>query len=189
MLTKLISESCQTLQTLVKQEAVFEKIAAAMVTALRSSGKILTCGNGGSAADALHLAEELVGRYRRERPSWAAVCLNADPTLLTCIGNDYGFDAVFSRQVEGLAEKNDLLICFTTSGNSVNILRALEAAKARGVKSVVLLGKGGGPAKGKADIELIVEGTDTARIQEAHDFLLHALLERVECELLGLAIE
>jgi D-sedoheptulose 7-phosphate isomerase len=186
MLTKLISESCLTLQLLAKQEATFEKIAAAMVATLRSGGKVLTCGNGGSAADALHLAEELVGRYRRERPSWAAICLNADPTLLTCIGNDYGFDSVFSRQVEGLAGKNDLLICFTTSGNSVNILRALDTAKTRGVKSVALLGKTGGPAKGKADIELIVEGADTARIQEAHGFLLHALLERVECEMLGL---
>ncbi|MBM3860654.1 MAG: SIS domain-containing protein [Verrucomicrobia bacterium] len=187
MFTKLISESCQTLRSLGKQEPVFEKIAAAMVSSLHSGGKVLTCGNGGSAADALHLAEELVGRYRRERPSWPAVCLNADPTLLTCISNDYGFDSVFSRQVEGLAGTNDLLICFTTSGNSVNILRAIDTAKARGVKTVALLGKGGGPAKGKADIELIVDGTDTARIQEAHGFLLHALLERIECGMLGLS--
>ena len=186
MLTNLIAESCRTLQSLTKQEAAFERIAAAAVATLRSGGKILTCGNGGSAADALHMSEELVGRYCRERPSWAAICLNADPTLLTCIGNDYGFDALFSRQVEGLAGPKDLLICFTTSGKSANILRALEAAKARGAKSVTLLGKGGGPAKGKADMELIVEGTDTARIQEAHGFLLHALLERIEREMLGL---
>ncbi len=186
MLATLISDSCQTLQSLTKQEATFEKIAAAMVTCLRGGGKILTCGNGGSAADALHLAEELVGRYRRERPSWAAICLNADPTLLTCISNDYGFESVFSRQIEGLAGKDDLLMCFTTSGNSLNILRALETAGTRGVKTVALLGKGGGLVKGKADIELIVEGTDTARIQEAHGFLLHALLERVEREMLGL---
>jgi len=186
MLTKLIAESCQTLQSLAGQEDVFERIAVSAVATLRGGGKILTCGNGGSAADAMHLAEELVGRYHRERPSWAAVCLNADPTLLTCIANDYGFDSVFSRQVEGLAGKNDLLICFTTSGNSVNILRALETAEARGVKTVALLGKGGGPARGKADIELIVAGTDTARIQEAHGFLLHALLERIEREMLGL---
>ncbi|MCX7887089.1 MAG: SIS domain-containing protein [Verrucomicrobiae bacterium] len=187
MLARLISESCATLQSLAKQEATFERIAAAMVETLRSGGKILTCGNGGSAADALHLAEELVGRYRRERQSWPAICLNADPTLLTCIGNDYGFDAVFSRQIEGLATENDLLICFSTSGNSANVLRAIETARSRGIKSVALLGKGGGAAKGKADIELIVDAADTARIQEAHGFLLHALLERVECELLGLA--
>jgi D-sedoheptulose 7-phosphate isomerase len=134
----------------------------------------------------MHLAEELVGRYRRERPSWPAICLNADPTLLTCIANDYGFEAVFSRQVEGLGKSPDILICFTTSGNSINILRALDAGKACGLKTVALLGKDGGKAKGKADWELIVESTDTARIQEAHTFLLHALLERVECELLGL---
>jgi len=186
MLSTLIAASCQTLQSLVNQETTFEKIATAMLDTLRRGGKILTCGNGGSGADALHLAEELVGRYQRERSSWAALCLNADPTLLTCIGNDYGFDAVFSRQIEGLGSKNDLLICFTTSGNSVNILRALETARARGVKTVALLGKGGGLAKGKADLELIVEGADTARIQEAHGFLLHALLERLEREMLGL---
>lgn len=184
MFAQLISESCATLQSLAKQEATFEKIAAAMVNCLHSGGKILTCGNGGSAADALHLAEELVGRYCRERPSWPAICLNADPTLLTCTGNDYGFEAVFSRQIEGLARENDLLICFSTSGNSPNIVRALETARARGVKTVALLGKGGGAAKGKADIELIVEAADTARIQEAHGFLLHALLEKVERTLL-----
>ena len=189
MLKKLITESCQTLQSLTKQEEAFEKIAAAVVATLRSGGKILTCGNGGSAADALHMAEELMGRYQRERSSWPAVCLNADATLLTCISNDYGFDAAFSRQVEGLAGRNDLLICFTTSGKSGNILHALETAKTYGVKTVALLGKGGGYIKGKADMELIVEGTDTARIQEAHGFLLHALLERVECEMLGLNSE
>ena len=189
MLTKLISESCQTLQSLAGQEAVFERIATAAVATLRSGGKILTCGNGGSAADALHLAEELVGRYRRARPSWPAICLSADPTLLTCIANDYGFEAVFARQVEGLASCNDLLICFTSSGNSANIVKAIETARKRGVTTVALLGKGGGVTKGKADMELIVEGTDTARIQEAHGFLVHELLERIEREMLELKAE
>ena len=149
---------------------------------MKSGGKILTCGNGGSAADALHLAEELVGRFRGNRRSLPAVSLAADATLLTCIGNDYSFDEIFSRQVEGLASENDLLVCFSTSGNSPNILRAIKAAKTKGVKSVAFLGKGGGKSKGKADLEMLVPSSDTGRVQEAHTLILHALLEVVERE-------
>lgn len=180
VLPKLVADACQTMQSLLAQPETFERIAAAVVNALNSGGKILTCGNGGSAADALHLAEELVGRYNRDRRSLPAVCLNADPTLLTCIANDYSFDEVFARQVEGLGGKNDVLVCFSSSGNSPNVVRALEAARKLGVRSVALLGKGGGKAKGQADLELIVASADTARIQEAHTLLLHAVLERVE---------
>jgi D-sedoheptulose 7-phosphate isomerase len=183
VLPTLVAEACRTFQSLTAQENAFQKVAAAAVAALKSGGKLLTCGNGGSAADAMHLAEELVGRYRNKRPSLPAISLNADATLLTCIGNDYGFDEVFSRQVEGLAGKNDLLICFSTSGNSPNILRALDAARAKGVKSVALLGKDGGKAKGKADFEIIVANTDAGRVQEAHTLLLHALLEVIEREI------
>src|SRR5437867_8373233 len=110
-LPKLVADACQTMQSLLAQQEGFERMAAAVVNALNSGGKILTCGNGGSAADALHLAEELVGRYNRDRRSLPAVCLNADPTLLTCIANDYSFDEVFARQVEGLGGKNDVLVC------------------------------------------------------------------------------
>jgi D-sedoheptulose 7-phosphate isomerase len=180
ILPKLVADACRTLQALAAQEDAFQKIAAAAVAALRSGGKILTCGNGGSAADAMHLAEELVGRYKNNRKSLPAVSLNADATLLTCIGNDYGFDQIFSRQIEGLANKNDLLVCFSTSGNSPNILRALDAAKAKGVKSVALLGKGGGQAKGRADLEIIIANADGGRVQEAHTLILHALLEVIE---------
>jgi D-sedoheptulose 7-phosphate isomerase len=150
---------------------------------LRAGGKILTCGNGGSAADAMHLAEELVGRFKNSRRSLPAISLNADATLLTCIGNDFGFDEIFSRQLESLANENDLLVCFSTSGNSPNILRALETAKAKRVKSVALLGKGGGKAKGKADLELIIANNDGGRVQEAHTLILHALLEVIERDL------
>ena len=177
---KLVADACRTLEALTPQEGAFQQVAAAAVAALKSGGKILTCGNGGSAADAMHLAEELVGRYRGNRRPLAAISLNADATMLSCIGNDYGFDEVFSRQVEGLANKDDLLVCFSTSGNSGNILRALEAAKSKGVKSVALLGKGGGKAKGKADLEMIIANTDSGRIQEAHTLILHALLEVIE---------
>ena len=183
VLSRLVEDSCRTLQALAAQEDAFQRSATVAVATLKSGGKILTCGNGGSAADAMHLAEELVGHFRNHRPSLPAVSLAADGTLLTCIGNDYGFDQVFSRQVEGLGNHNDLLVCFSSSGNSPNILRALAAAKAKGVKSVALLGKGGGQAKGLADFEIIVANSDSGRIQEAHALLLHALLEVIEHEI------
>ena len=182
VLPKLVEDACRTLKALALEEDTFQRIAAVVVTTLKSGGKILTCGNGGSAADALHLAEELVGRFRGNRRSLPAVSLAADVTLLTCIGNDYSFDEIFSRQVEGLASENDLLVCFSTSGNSPNILRAITAAKTKGVKSVAFLGKGGGKSKGKADFEMLVSSSDSGRIQEAHTLILHALLEVVERE-------
>jgi len=180
VLPKITEDACRTLKALAGEEGAFQKIAAAAVDCLRSGGKILACGNGGSAADAMHLTQELVGRFRGNRRSLPGVSLTADPTALTCIGNDFGFENVFSRQVEGLANPNDLLVCFSTSGNSPNILRALEAAKAKGVKTVVLLGKGGGKAKGKADLEIIIANADSGRVQEAHTLILHALLEVIE---------
>ena len=180
ILPKFVADACQTMQSLLAQQDAFERIATAVISGLKSGGKILTCGNGGSAADALHMAEELVGRYNRDRRSLPAVCLNADPTLLTCIANDFGFDEVFARQVEGLGGKDDVLVCFSSSGNSPNIIRAIDVAHKRELKTVALLGKGGGKAKGKADLEFIVASADTARVQEAHALLLHALLERIE---------
>jgi D-sedoheptulose 7-phosphate isomerase len=183
VLSKITEDACRTLQALVAEETTFQKIAAAAVASLRSGGKILACGNGGSAADAMHLTQELVGRFRGNRRSLPAVSLAADPTALTCIGNDFGFDSVFSRQIEGLANKNDLLVCMSTSGNSPNVLRALDAARAKGVKTVALLGKGGGKAKGKADFEIVVANSDSGRVQEAHTLILHALLEVIEREL------
>ena len=183
VLLKITEDACRTLRALAAEETTFQKIADAAVASLRSGGKILSCGNGGSAADAMHLTQELVGRFRGNRRSLPAVSLAADPTALTCIGNDFGFDSVFSRQVEGLANPNDLLVCLSTSGNSPNILRALEAARAKGVKTVALLGKGGGKAKGRADLEIIVANSDSGRVQEAHTLILHALLDAIEREL------
>ena len=185
VLPKLVADACRTLQSLASQEDLFQRIASETVATLRAGGKILTCGNGGSAADAMHLAEELVGRFKNNRRSLPAISLNADATLLTCIGNDFGFDEIFSRQIEGLANQNDLLVCFSTSGNSPNILHGLEAAKAKRVKSVALLGKGGGKAKGKADLELIIASNDGGRVQEAHTLILHALLEVIERDLMA----
>lgn len=150
--------------------------------ALRSGRKLLTAGNGGSAADALHLAEELVGRFDKERVSMPAICLCADPTLLTCIGNDYGYDRLFSRQIEGLGETGDVLVVFTTSGNSMNLVNALETARRKGLLTIAVLGKSGGLAKGKADYEIIVPSQVTARIQEVHTFVLHSWLSQLEAD-------
>ena len=183
LLQTLVADSCATMQSLLSQEEAFNKIADAVVASLRAGGKILTCGNGGSAADAMHLSEELVGRYNKNRQSMPAICLSADPTLLTCISNDFGYEQVFARQVEGLGHKGDVLVCFTSSGNSVNIIRALEMARKKGVTSVALLGKGGGKTVGRADLELIVKSNDTARVQEAHNLVFHGLLEVIERQL------
>jgi D-sedoheptulose 7-phosphate isomerase len=147
---------------------------------LWSGCKVLTCGNGGSAAEALHLAEEMIGKYNRERAALAGVCLNADPTAITCIANDFGFDRVFSRQVEGLGRDGDVLVGFSTSGNSKNVNLAFEAAKERGMKTIALLGKGGGAAGELCDHPIVIEETDTAMIQEAHQVIVHLFLEWVE---------
>jgi len=148
--------------------------------AIRNGRKLLTAGNGGSAADALHLSEELVGRFDKERRSLPAIALCADATLLTCIGNDYGFERIFSRQIEGLGRPGDVLVVFSTSGKSPNLIAALHAAKEHGLKTIALLGRDGGPAKGIADHELIVPSNVTARVQEVHTFILHSWLCMLE---------
>jgi D-sedoheptulose 7-phosphate isomerase len=155
---------------------------ARLIACLRAGGKILTCGNGGSAADALHLAEELVGRYRADRPALAALCLAADPTALTCIANDYGFAQIFARQVEALGRPGDVLIVFSTSGNSPNILAALQTARAGGLTTILAGGKDGGQALALADHALIVPSATTARIQEVHTLLIHTWLDQIEAE-------
>ena len=157
-----------------------EAAGAEIRRAIVSGRKLLTAGNGGSAADAVHLAEELVGKFDRERPSLPAIALCGDSALLTCIANDYGFEQLYSRQIEGLGQKDDVLVVFSTSGKSPNILAALRTAKARGLRTIAVLGKGGGPAKGLADHELIVPSEVTARIQEVHTFILHTWLTLLE---------
>ena len=156
------------------------KVGLLLRERLLAGSKVLTAGNGGSAADALHMAEELVGRFHKERRSLGAVCLSADPTLLTCIGNDYGFDRLFSRQMEGLGKPSDVLVIFSTSGNSQNLVQALKTAQTLGITSVAVLGKDGGQSKGLAEYEIIVPSSVTARIQEVHTFILHSWLEMIE---------
>lgn len=157
----------------------------AVADALTAGGTLFTCGNGGSAADALHLAEEFVGRYRSNRRPLPAVCLNADPTALTCIANDFGYDQIFARQLAALGRPGDVLVVFSTSGNSPNILHALETARQRQMLLVGLLGKDGGAARTLADHAIIVPSANTARIQEAHGLLLHAICEEVEQRVTG----
>jgi D-sedoheptulose 7-phosphate isomerase len=145
-----------------------------------SGGTIVTCGNGGSAAESLHLAEELIGRYRTDRPAIRAICLNADPTALTCIANDFGFDEIFARQCEALLSPEDALVVFTTSGRSRNLIRALDVARTRGATTVGFLGGDGGPALERCDASIVIPGPDSAAIQEVHQMLMHAVCEQFE---------
>lgn len=153
---------------------------AAICAAIVAERTLFTCGNGGSAADALHLAEELVGRYRSNRRPLPGICLNADPTALTCIANDFGYDAIFARPLAALARPGDVLVVFSTSGNSANIINAMQVARERQMLVVGLLGKDGGAARELADHAIIVPSSNTARIQEVHSLLLHAICEAIE---------
>ncbi|HEX8340224.1 MAG TPA: SIS domain-containing protein [Tepidisphaeraceae bacterium] len=160
-----------------------ERIAAAMIGAWDAGGKILLAGNGGSAADAVHFSEELVARYRRDRRALASIAL-LDSGVLTCTANDFGYDHVFARQIEALGRPGDVFVGFTTSGNSSNILRALETARARQLVTVAFTGKDGGAARSMCDIPLIVPSATTARIQETHLLAYHAICEHVDSWLL-----
>jgi D-sedoheptulose 7-phosphate isomerase len=162
-------------------ESVVEA-AAAIVTSLKSGGSVLVFGNGGSAADAQHFAAELLGRYEKDRRAWPAVALTTDTSALTAIGNDYGFDRVFARQVEGLGKNGDVAIGISTSGNSANVLRAIETANERGLITVALTGRGGEAGK-IARLHVRVDEARTARIQEVHATLLHIICELVESDL------
>ncbi|MEI7437954.1 MAG: SIS domain-containing protein, partial [bacterium] len=177
-----IARCAQLVAASLSHTAVLAAMGDELVAVLRAGGKVLAAGNGGSAAEAMHMAEELTGRFKTNRAPLPAVALCADPTLLTCIGNDFGFDAVFSRSVEALGRPGDLLVLFSTSGNSPNLVNACTAARARGMKVHCLLGKSGGALAGQGDRELIVAATETARIQEVHQLAMHILLEIVEVE-------
>ena len=160
-------------------------IADRYEVALRGGGTLFFAGNGGSAADAQHLATEYVVRYQTTRPAMRAIALTTDTSLLTACANDLGFDEVFSRQVEALAEPGDLLVLHSTSGESPNVIRAAQAAKARGVTVVAFLGKSGGQLKALADVALVIPADDTARIQELHLAIEHVICDLVEDRLRG----
>jgi D-sedoheptulose 7-phosphate isomerase len=183
LLKNTVAAAKETLQSLLQLESQVVKAADLIEECLRAGNKLLVCGNGGSAADASHFATEFVVRFMKDRPAYPAICLAGDGGLLTAAGNDYGFDEIFARQVAAFGVPDDVLICLTTSGKSKNVERALQEAKARNVKTIVFLGRDGGATIGMADVDLLVRGDSTARIQEAHQLLLHVLCETVESRL------
>ena len=175
-----IRESSRVVATLERHAELIEKIGKTITAALQQGHKILSAGNGGSAAEAMHLTEELTGKYSQMRRALPGLCFNADVTALTCIANDWDYASVFSRQAEAFAQKGDVFVGFTTSGNSENILRTMQVVKAAGGINIGLLGRGGGKAATLADLALIVDSPLTNHIQEAHQAVLHMILEHVD---------
>ena len=183
ILNRTINESVRTLKSLKVVEPQLSRAADLIDQSLRAGNKLLVCGNGGSAADASHFATELVVRFANDRTALPAICLASDSGILTAAANDYGFDEIFARQVVAFAQPGDVLICLTTSGKSKNLIRALEEAKARKLKTIAFLGREGGSTVGIADLDLLVKSDSTARVQEAHQLLLHVLCEIIESRL------
>ena len=185
---KLLNTKIVTLNSLLyslvsKNGDIFSKSATSFVSALKNGNTIFWCGNGGSAAESSHLAVELIGRFKNNRRSLPSLSLNADTSAITCIANDFGYDEIFARQLEGLGKKGDVLIVLSSSGKSENILRVLRKAKEMGITSIALLGKGGGQAVGLSDFAIVIESDETARIQEMHLLLGHTLCEYAEIAL------
>lgn len=170
------------------QSAFFEassetlmQTALRIAECLKSGGKLLICGNGGSASDAQHFAGEMIGRFLKERKALAAIALNTDTSVMTAVGNDYGYDQVFQRQVDGLGKPEDLLVAISTSGNSPNVLQAVAAAKKIGMGTIALTGKDGGKLGGQVDLHLnVAKGTTSPRIQETHIMIIHLLVDLVD---------
>ena len=175
-----LAESTRTLQALATIRPAIDEAGRMILATLRAGGKLLIAGNGGSAAEATHFSTELVGRYAKTRRALPAIALSADGSLLSCIGNDFGFEQVFSRQIAGLAKPGDLVIVLSSSGQSANILAALREAREMDLESIAFLGRGGGKAKGLATCELIVPGGSGAAAQESHLFLIHHFCELID---------
>jgi D-sedoheptulose 7-phosphate isomerase len=181
---QVLKDAAAAHERMTARAEVVVKAAGAIAAALKHGNAVLTFGNGGSAADAQHFAAEMVGRYERDRQAWPAIALTTDTSALTAVGNDYGFDRVFARQIEALGREGDVAIGISTSGNSPNVLRGLEAARARGLVTIALTGRGG--AAGQiATHHIAVEEQRTSRVQEVHATVLHVICELVEKELNG----
>lgn len=183
LLQRVIEDAITTTRALAPLEAPLQQAATMVSHCLTTGHKLLLCGNGGSASDATHLATEFLCRFVEDRRPYPALSLTANGEYLTTVCNDYGADEMFARQIWGLAQPGDLVIAFTTSGKSKNILRALEEAKARNIASICFLGRDGGFTKGIATLDLLAPGNTTARIQEMHKLLFHVLCETVESDL------
>jgi D-sedoheptulose 7-phosphate isomerase len=178
-----LAEHFSTFSALAALQPQVERTAAVLAHALKAGGKVMLCGNGGSAADSQHIAAELTGRFRKDRAPLGGIALTTDTSALTSIANDYDFNAVFERQVRGLGRTGDVLIGISTSGNSANVVRAVEAAKAQGIATIGLLGRDGGALASLCDHAVIVPSPTTARIQEAHIFIGHLWCELLEQQL------
>ena len=184
LVVRVLKEAAAAHERMAADVSAIVAAADVIATALKNGRSVLVFGNGGSAADAQHFAAELVGRYEKERRAWPAVALTTDTSTLTAIGNDYGFERVFARQIEALGRTGDVAIGISTSGKSLNVLRALEAANDRGLVTIALTGRGGEAGK-IARLHVRVDEERTARIQEVHATLLHAVCELVESDLNG----
>lgn len=182
----IIKESIKSKEELLRSQVDnIEKAALLISDCLKSGGKVMVFGNGGSAADSQHMAAEFVGRFKRERKALAAIALTTNTSSITAIGNDYGYGDVFSRQVEALGKKGDVAIGISTSGNSPNVLKAVSAARSLGIKSIGISGPGGGKLKPLCDISIEAGAKDTPRVQECHITVIHAICELVEDEFAG----
>jgi len=178
-----LKEHLSLFQQLATLDPHVDQAISACVSSLRNGGKLMFCGNGGSAADSQHLAAEFTGRFIKDRPPVAAIALSTDTSALTCIANDYSFEAIFARQVQAIGKPGDCLIAISTSGNSGNVLAAVAAAKALGITCIGLLGRDGGKLKPQCDVCIVVPSQVTARIQEAHILIGHSLCGAVEQQL------
>ena len=181
----MIEENIKTGKLTLNLAPQIEKAAKLVINALKNDKKILLAGNGGSAAMAMHIAAEFTGRYKLERKALPAIALTTDLAAITAISNDYGFDVIFERQLQALANEGDVFIALSTSGNSKNLIKAVEAAKKLNVKVIGLLGKDGGKMKNTPNAEIIIPSDNTPQIQEAHLMVLHIICELVEKELFG----
>ncbi|MGC9423959.1 MULTISPECIES: D-sedoheptulose 7-phosphate isomerase [unclassified Vibrio] len=186
LIKRELTEAAEVLNTFLADEQNIANIEAAakmIADSFKQGGKVLSCGNGGSHCDAMHFAEELTGRYRENRPGYPGIAIS-DPSHLSCVSNDFGYDYVFSRYVEAVGRQGDVLFGLSTSGNSGNILKAIEAAQAKGMKTIALTGKEGGKMAGLADIEIRVPHFGYAdRIQEVHIKIIHIIIQLIEKEM------
>lgn len=180
MLSTMLDQHVKCMQQLKTIAPAIEAAGTALLSCLLDGGKLLVCGNGGSASDAQHFAAEIIGRFEVERRAFPAVALTTDTSILTAVGNDYGYADIFARQVEGLGRPGDLLIGISTSGHSENVHRAVRCAAALGMQTIGLLGRDGGVLKDQVDRPIIVDNSTTARIQEAHIFILHYWAWQIE---------
>lgn len=180
---KSLKEHKDLMNSVNKLEGRIIEVSNKIIKLKKNNKKLFTCGNGGSAADSQHFAAELVGRFERERNGFPAICLSNDSYSLTAIGNDYGFNYVFARQIEALGSKDDILVAISTSGNSKNLIEAVKKATSLGLYTIALLGKDGGELKDMVDLPIIVESNRTARIQEMQIILIHIICELIEAQI------